>query len=115
MSSNKVFRVKIYRRLSGPFEAVVTASSRKKAQTKVMLKAAKAYKAEMDKLAHEHTAPGLDKPDLEAVAGGIVYHMPKPTIGKPFYKMSCKLAKPKKIGKSNELLKCDITLLGKAV
>lgn len=119
MPSLKVFRVKIYRRLSGPFEAVVKAPNRKSAQTKTMLKAAKAYKAEQKRLAPLMPMPGLDKPDIEVAAGGIIYHMKKPLIGKRAYPKAwtagVKLVKPIKLGKGNDLVTCTITLIGKAV
>lgn len=114
----KVFRIKVYRKRSGPYECVVIATSRQKALAKASRKSAQAAKEFFSRLAHELTAPGLDKPDIEAVAGGRIYHMHKPAVGPSIYPKAwtagAKLTKPSLATKGSDKVmgKPIITLLG---
>ena len=114
---NKVFRVKLYRRQSGPFECVVTAPSRKSAKLKAMLEAARVAKTVQITLAHE-LAP-LPPSNTKEIAFNPDGTLKSKVVGKPCYPKEwtkgIKLAKPAKITRGGDVvISCEIKLIGKA-
>lgn len=115
MPAAKSFRVKVYRRQSGPFEVVVIATSRAKAQVKAVRRSKQHSDGILAKLAHELAPlPPSNTRETEFNPDGTLKHA---VVGKPCYPKSwtqgVKIVKPRSINKGgDQVLTVDIQLIG---
>ena len=115
MPTAKSFRVKVYRRQSGPFECVVIATSRAKAQAKAVKKSRQYATQILTKLQHE-LAP-LPVSNTKETLFNLDGTLKSKPVGKPCYPKAwtagVKLAKAKPITKGgDQVLTVDIKLVG---
>lgn len=112
---SKSFRVKVYRRQSGPFECVVIATSRAKAQVKAVRKSKINADTVLEKLAHELAPlPVSNTKETLFNSDGTLKSRPS---GKPCYPKAwtagVKLVRPLSLRKGGDkVLAVNIKLIG---